>query len=114
VTIIPVAIPMPTPMTTVMATLVMAMTPAMPVALLIIAIGNCLRVIRNSYISRNCVYVSETQAHVSGITRTAIGITPDRDAGGHRDPSVITRRARMMGHNCGRTEKTEYAKQQYD
>jgi membrane protein insertase Oxa1/YidC/SpoIIIJ len=105
---------MPTPMMAVMATLVVAMTPTMPVALLIIAIGNCLTVIRNSYISGGSIYITETQAHVSGISRTAIGITPDRDASGHRDSTVITRRTRMMGHNCGSTEKTEYAKQQYD
>jgi hypothetical protein len=108
------ATPLATPLMTVMAILVVTMAAAMPVALLIIAIWSCVTVIRNSYISGGCIHISETQAHVSGICGTAIGITPDGDAAGHRDSSVRTRRARIMGHNCDRTEKTEYAKQQYN
>jgi hypothetical protein len=99
-------------MMTVMAVLVVAT--AMPVARLIIAIRNYLRVIRNSYISRGCIDISETQAHVSSISSTAIGITPDRDAAGQWDSSVRTHGAGTMGQNCGRTEKAEYAKQQYN
>jgi len=108
------ATPMMTPIMNMMAILVVTMAATMPVALLIIAIWSCVTVIRNSYVSGCCIYISETQAHVSGIGGTAIGITPDGDAAGHRDSAVITRRARIMGHDCDRTEKTEYAKQQYN
>jgi hypothetical protein len=116
--IIPMTTPMITPMFTTMMTvisvLVVTMAATILVTLLIIAVRSYVTVNRNSYISGNCISVSETQAHASGISRTAIGITPDRDAARQWDSSVRLRGAGIMGQNCRRTEKTEYSKQQYN